>query len=89
MGVFQSCSIAGVLDDGKLHTKAESQERNPVLSCIPDSSDLAVDSPIAEAAGNEDAGYVSQKFRNIFSGNLFGVYPFDIDDGMVVDAAMF
>jgi len=75
--------------DGKLHSKAESEERNLMCSCIFDSFDLTFDTTVTESTRHEDTTYITEKFIDIFRCDSFRVNPFDIYGCVAVDAAMF
>ena len=55
MRILQTCYVAGIFDDGKLHAEAEAEERDLMLTRIADGFDLSFDAAVAEAARYEDA----------------------------------
>ena len=46
--------MAGKFNHGHLHAEAYAKVGHVVLACVPDRGDLALDTAVAEAAGNED-----------------------------------
>ncbi len=65
--LFKPCNISGELNRGKLHTKADAQKRDFVLTGIPDRLDLSLDSTLAEAAGHQyPIGAFEQRLSTIF-----------------------
>ena len=59
VGVIPADHISCKFYDGKLHAKAEAEERNLVFSCIADGADHAVNTTVAEAARYQDTGNIS------------------------------
>lgn len=55
VGLLPTEDVAGELDDGHLHTEADAEERNIVLTSVTSGDDLALDAAIAEARGDDDA----------------------------------
>ena len=66
VGVLQPSHIPGVFHNGKLHAETQSKERNFVNPGIMDGCDLAVDSPIAETAGHQNAVHIPQQLIGVF-----------------------
>ena len=55
VGVLKSADVPCYLYDGYLHAEAYTEKRQFMLPRVPDSRDLAFNSPVAEAAGDEKA----------------------------------
>src|SRR5450432_3236170 len=52
VGAFQTRLVASVFDDGELHAEADAKIRNAVFARVPDRTDLALDTALAEATGH-------------------------------------
>lgn len=89
MCAFQTDYVAGKLYDGELHAEAQAEEWYIVFACILDSGDFAFDSAVAKAPRHEDTAHVREQFVHIFRSYSLRVNPFDIDYGVVVNAAVF
>ncbi len=55
VGAIEAEHVAGELHDGHLHTKADSEVRDPVLPGVADGGDLSLAAAFAEPAGDEDS----------------------------------
>lgn len=51
---FKATYVARVLDDRELHTEADTEERNVLLSRVADGGDLPLDSSVSETSRNEN-----------------------------------
>ena len=65
VGVPEAHHISCKLHNGKLHAKAQAQERNPVLTCVADGQYFAVNAPASKAAGHENAADIPQELLHI------------------------
>src|SRR4030042_717791 len=65
VGFLQPGERARVLDRSALHAQADAEEGDLVLAGVRDGPDLALDPPLAEAAGAEEAVLRSQDLRRI------------------------
>ena len=54
-----------------------------------DGVNLAVDTPVAEAARYQNAVHALKQCPHIVGCHRFGIYPTDVDDAVVGDAAVF
>ena len=87
VGITQN--VSGILDNGKLHTEANSEKRNIVRSCILNRRDFAVDSSVAETARNQNSVCVFKLFRRVFARYFFGINPVYFNIYVVCDSAVF
>ena len=76
--------VTGVLDDRQLHAQADAKIGDVVLPGIAGRANHALDAPVAEAAGHDDAVAAGQPCGDVLIGELFGVDPVDVH----VDAAL-
>ncbi len=86
--VIVSDHIPDKLHDGKLHAKAEAQERDIVFTRVSDRVDHPLDPSVAKTAGDKDAVDVFERFRDIVRIDVLRVHPFDVDRGVLRDAAV-
>ena len=89
VGIRITQHMAGIFHDGQLHAQAKSQERKLMRAGILDSSNHTFDTTGAEAAGNQNALYIRQKFCHIVLCDCFGIDPFNIHSCMVGNATVF
>ena len=75
-------------NDRELHTETQTKVRNLFLSCILNCGDHAFDTSVTKTARNEDSIDVTQCFFHIFRSYKFGIYPFDLDLGIVCNTGM-
>ena len=71
------------LNDRHLHAQADAEVGDVVLPGIAAGADHALDAPVAEAAGHQDAGTARQMLLHIAGGQVLGVHPFDLHDGVI------
>ena len=78
----------GVLNGHHLHTEAQAEAGDVVLTAVRRSSNLAFDTALTEAAGNDDAVEVAEATGSKEPLDLFGLNPLDLDVGTVMNASM-
>ena len=71
-----------------LHAEAQAEARDVVLAGVAGGRDLALDAPLAEAAGDHDAVEVAQAALGQQALDVLGLDPVDLDLGAVVEAAV-
>ena len=71
-----------------LHAQADSQIGDVVLPGIFGGDNFALNTPLAESAGNQNTVTVGQIFLGGFVGNQLRLHPFDLDFGIVFVARM-
>ena len=71
--------MTGVFDDADLHAEANAEIRELMLSRILTGGDHPLDAPVAEAAGDEDAGAILENFRGILLREFIALHPLDLD----------
>ena len=81
-------SVAGVLDGHHLHTKAQAEARDVMLTAVPRSGHLAFDPALAEPTRNHDAVEISETTGSEKPLDLFRLNPLDLDVGAVMNAGM-
>ena len=81
--IGQTQHVACEFDHGALHTEADSQERDLVLTCIAHSDDLTFDTAVAEARGHEDTGHPAQLLGHILGCDLFRIDIAQLDLAVV------
>ena len=80
--------VAGRLDDGHLHAKADAQIGHVVLACELGRLDLALGAAFAEAAGHEDRVVVLEIGGGVLAVEELGIDPAHLDLHPVRHAAM-
>ena len=71
--------VAGIFDHGDLHAQADAEIGYPVLPGVFRRQDHAVDAPVAEAAGDDDAVQRAAKLPpHVLFRNGLGVDPADV-----------
>ena len=65
VGIRQTGHMAGEFDGGHLHTQANAQVRHPVLAGKTGRLDLALNAPLAKAAGNQDRVVLGQLLHRV------------------------
>src|SRR5690606_1622748 len=75
-------------NDGYLHAQANSEERDLLFTSITNRRNLALDSPIAEAARHKDTADTLQLLRYVVSGNVLRIHPADFHFRIVIEASM-
>ena len=75
---FKSCNISCKLDYRNLHTQAYAKIRDNVFSCKARGKYHALDTSVAEAAGNENSVKIRKGAFVCVRGQGFRVYPADI-----------
>ena len=88
MGVGHAAHVAGKLHHGHLHAKADAQEGDLVFTGKAHGGDLALDAPVAKAAGDQHAVDPSQQLGGVLVGDGLGVHPADLHLLLVLDAAV-
>ena len=88
VGVGPAEDVAGEFHHGHLHAQAEAQEGDAVLTGVADGADFPFDSPVSEAARDQDAVCAAQKRGGIFVGHCLRIHPADVDDAAAGDAAV-
>ena len=88
VGVLHVADVAGVLDHRHLHSQADAQEGDLVLPGVADGGDLALDAPVAEAAGDQYAVGPGQELGGVVVGDGLGVHPADLHLHSVLNAAV-
>ena len=83
IGVLPAQHMAGELDDRHLHAQADAEIGDVVLTRIAAGGDHALDAPVAEAAGHQDAGAARQLFRRVIVGHTLGIHPLNVHHGIV------
>ena len=78
-----------ILNDGKLHTKAEAKERYIIFTCVFNSCDLSVDSTVTESTRNKNSLYITKHFCYVVLVQFLRINPFDIYSSMLEDSTMF
>ncbi len=86
--VFKADNISCILNDGKLHTEAESEVWDVICAGILDRQKHTVDAAVPKAARDQNSVDACQQSRHIFPGNSFRIDPFDIDRCMIRDPAV-
>src|SRR5664280_667995 len=79
VGVFSLEDVAGELDYGALQAQTQPQERQPALARMPGGEDLALDTAMAETAGNHDATQTGELLAHVLLGQALGVHPANLD----------
>ena len=82
VGVGPPGHMPGIFNDGDLHAQADAEIRHVVLPGVLCCQDHALDTTVAEAAGHQNAGAISQHPANVFRRQALGVHPFDIHPGV-------
>src|ERR1019366_4559720 len=88
IGGFQAAHIARVFDHQGLHAEADPEVGHLVLSRVPDRSQHAIDAPLAEAAGHQDAVVILQLPLPVLARHAFGLDPVDVDLQLVGQSAV-
>ena len=88
VGAGEAEHVAGELDGHDLHAEAQAEARDAVLAGVVGGRDLALDAPLAEPAGDDDAVEVAQPALGQQALDLLGLDPLDLDLGAVVEAAV-
>ena len=78
VGVGPAQHVAGKLNDGDLHAKADAQIGNVVFTGVPGGGDHALDAPVAEAAGHQNTAAPGQHLRRVFLRHGLRVHPADM-----------
>ena len=73
------CHMSGKLDYGNLHTQAEAEIGDLMLSRKTGSEDLSFYSAASEPARDKDSVYVSEKLSAVLGFDRFGINPADGD----------
>ena len=85
---LKTCYMARELNNSHLHAQAQTQIRLLVLSCVADSLNLALDTSVAEAAGNNDTVNLAEDRLGGFRGDFLGVDELDMHVSAVCSAGM-
>ena len=88
IGVLIPQDMAGKLNDRHLHPQADAEIGDAVLPGIANGAEHALDAPVAEAAGHQNAGAARQPLRRVAVGQALGVDPIDVHDGVVGGAGV-
>ena len=88
VGVRHAAHVAGKLHHGHLHAQADAQEGHLLLPCIAHRGDFALDAPVAEAAGDQNAVGPRQKPGGVLVGDRLRVHPAHLHLDPVFDAAV-
>ena len=80
--------VAGELDGHRLQAEADAKARDVVLAGEPCCGDLAFETALAEAAGDQHAVELGEPTRCQKSLDIFGLDPVDLDLGPVVEAGV-
>ena len=76
-----------VFDHRDLHSETDSEIRHPVFACVAHRLDLALDSPLAESAGNENRMGVHEA-SDSGALDLLGIDVPDLDSGSGMDSGV-
>ena len=88
VGVGHAAHVAGKLHHGHLHPQADAQEGDLVLPGKAHGGDLALDAPVAKAAGDQHAVDPRQQLGGVLVGDSLRVHPTDLHLLLVLDAAV-
>ena len=90
VGTIHAADMAGKLDNGTLHAKAQPQERQLVLTGILDCLDLALNTAVTKAARHQDALAACKLLIHIHIGilQLFGVHPVNFHSSIIINPCM-
>ena len=79
VGISHTADVTRKLDNSALHSQADTEERQLMLTCILNSLNLALDAAVAEAARYEHAVYAGHNLVHIgiICFDFLGVNPFD------------
>src|SRR5438128_735477 len=88
VGAVQAADVARVLDHRALHPETDPEVRHAPLACVADRLDLALDPPVAEAAGHQDAVDVGEGRVGAHLLDVLGVHPLDVHASLVGDPAV-
>ena len=70
--------MTGELDDRDLHAQADAEVGHAVFPCVLCRQDHALDAPVAEAAGHQNAAAIPQHRPDVLCRQRLGVHPFDV-----------
>ncbi len=76
------------LDHHHLQAETDAENRHAVFARVADRANLALDSALAEAAGNDYRVGLGEPRRDVLLFELFGVDVVDLDPGLVGDRAV-
>src|SRR5256886_1783404 len=88
VGAGQAADVARVLDHRALHPEADPEVRDAPLPRVADRLDLALDPPVAEAAGHQDAVDVGEVGLRPLALDVLGVHPPDVHTRLARDPAV-
>ena len=86
--ICDAAHVAGILDDGNLHTEANAEVRDVALSCVLCGINHTLDTAVAEAARHKDAITALEHFGSVFLRDELGIDPIDLDLCAVLIAGM-
>src|SRR4029453_4642378 len=88
VGSGQAQLVAAELDGHGLHAQAQPQAGDAVGPGVAGRRDLALDAPLAEPAGDDDAVEIAQAAFGQQALDLLGLDPLDLDPRPVVEPAV-
>src|SRR5689334_5346278 len=83
IGGRQAANVPGKLDHGHLHAETDAEKGNFVLAGVTNRSNLALATPIAEAAGNQNAIGIFEKSLDAVLLNLLRLDAVEIDTDLI------
>ena len=86
--VLPAQHVPGKLHHRHLHAQADAKVRHAVLPGVPAGQDHALHAPVAEAAGHQHTGHISQHRVQILRRQRLGVHPADIHHRVVGGAGV-
>ena len=85
VGVLHPAGMAGKLHHRHLHPQTDTEEGDSLLPGVPDGGYLTLNSPVTEAAGDQDTVRTGQKVGGVFISDRLTVHPADIHLHLVLD----
>ena len=78
VGVRDAAHMPGKLDDGDLHAQADAEVGHVVFTAVLRGGDHALDAPVPETAGHQDAVASLKDLSHVLRGDLLAVDPADL-----------
>src|SRR5688572_29891607 len=88
MRLLQFQDVAGELDGGNLHAQAKAEVGQLVFASVARRLNLALDAPLAKAAGNENAAQAFQDFVGTKLFDLFRLNLLNLNAAIIGHAAV-
>ena len=88
VGARQPAHVSGKLHHRQLHPQADAQEGDLLFPGVPDGLNFALDAPVPEAAGHQNALDARQQSVCRIRRDLLGIDPADVHRDTVFDAAV-